>query len=95
VELLVLLQRGGFAVDNLETFNHESGAQFDHDTAYRSKALLPTEVVSRWGLDGHQLTFIESALANHPLRGDYIFVCAAPAREPKREPFAPLYHLPT
>ena len=95
VELLVLLQRGGFVVDNLETFNHKSGPHFDHDNAYRSKALLPTEVVSRWGLNSPQREIIETALANHPLRGDYIFVCAAPSREPNREPFAPLYHLPT
>lgn len=92
-ELLALLQQGGFNVSHLETFNHESDHTFNHDRAYRSKGLVPSEVVTRWGLEDVSPPNLEATLLNHPLRGDYIFISATPSGAPSSQAFAPLYHL--
>jgi len=93
-ELLALLQHGGFEVSDLETFNHESGPEFNHDHAYRSKALLPAHTISRWGLEDAPPTPLQLTLEAHPLRGDYIFVSAAPSGVPNSSPYAPLFYSP-
>lgn len=92
-ELVALCSRAGFLLSALTTFDHPTTATFNHDTAYRSVALVDGETRERLGLRVGDYSKLVEPLKNEAMRGDYLFVEASPSECSEAKPYEPLYCL--
>jgi SAM-dependent methyltransferase len=87
-EIVLLMGRAGFSIEDLSSFNHARPFSFDHDNHYRcgpSVADLPADISAATVQSMYQ------ALSGQPMRGDYLFVTARGDGVPNSEPIHPVY----
>lgn len=88
-EILLLLERSGFAPQEVASFNHAILDSFDHDERYRCGGTIPLHMIEETSASSE--AFFEK-LKTHPLRGDYLFIRATGEHPSNPEPIHPLYY---
>lgn len=98
-ELMALLEKSGFSLDGLRTFNYPASVNLDYNSRYQAEPLVSEKYINHLEmrvknppeLDRHLECFLQELGRSENLLGDYIFVSAERSGEAAQAPYFPLY----